>query len=175
VTALESFLTASRRSGLLLDANVLTLLIVGRVNRARIAEFKRTRRYDIHAFNLLLHLLRQASPREIFALPQVLAETSNLTDLKGKELLAARLALRDGIRQSHELQIPSLKAADHPAYSRLGLTDAAISIAALENGFAVLTDDLNLYLTLSEQGTSVLNFTHLRQLRMFGTLGTVLG
>jgi predicted nucleic acid-binding protein len=153
---------------LLLDANILTLLVVGRVNRARIAKFKRTQRYDESAFELLLQVLERASPAKLIAVPHVLTEVSNLTDLKGRELLAARLALRVSIQECDELHIASIAASDHVVYPRLGLTDAAISTTAVEHEFAVLTDDLDLYLALSAQGTAVLNFTHLRQLQIVG-------
>jgi predicted nucleic acid-binding protein len=151
---------------MLLDANVLALLVVGRVNRARIAKFKRTRRYDESAFDLLLAILEKAAPAKLFAIPHIFAEVSNLTDLEGKELLAARLVLQTNIQQSEELHIASLTASKHVVYSRLGLTDAAISTTAAEGQFAVLTDDLDLYLALSGQGTPSVNFTHLRQLQM---------
>jgi hypothetical protein len=79
VTDLERFAHSCRAGGLILDANVLTLLVVGRVNRGRIATFKRTRRYDSDAFDLLGRVIAPAS--KLYTIAHVLAEVSNLTDM----------------------------------------------------------------------------------------------
>ena len=50
----------------------------------------------------------------------------------------------------------------HALFLDLGLTDAAIASAARQYDCVVLTDDLPLYVRLSETGVAVLNYTHLR-------------
>lgn len=118
--------------------------------------------YDRAAYDLLLGLLAAASPPKIFATPHVFAEVSNLTDMKGRDLSRARTILSTVIEQTEELSIASRLAARHEIYGRLGLTDAGIAVTAAEHGFAVLTDDLDLYLALTKQGAAVEHFTHLR-------------
>ena len=49
-----------------------------------------------------------------------------------------------------------------PSYWTLGLVDAAIASVAREHSWPVLTDDLDLYLRLQDDGVTVINFTHLR-------------
>jgi hypothetical protein len=58
----------------------------------------------------------------------------------------------------------SLRASGAKEYQTLGLVDAAIATVARENKCAVLTDDLDLYVTLINQGIEAFNFTHLQAL-----------
>jgi predicted nucleic acid-binding protein len=151
----------SRGVGLLVDTNLLVLLVVGTVNRQRIETFKRTRQYTEADYDLLLRVL-QAFP-ELYTLAHVMAEVSNLTDLTGAERLRARHFLKETISLMHEMEISSARAAEDRLYERLGLADAAISAAARAQNLAVLTDDLDLYVQLSRDNLSVINFTHLRE------------
>jgi len=48
-------------------------------------------------------------------------------------------------------------------YEDLGLVDAAIAALARDHNCAVLTDDLDLYLSLSRDNIKAHNFTHLRE------------
>jgi predicted nucleic acid-binding protein len=148
------------RHGVLVDTNLLVLLTVGAANRDRIATFKRTRQYSAGDFDLLSGALR---PFLRLTVPQVLAEASNLVDLPGPELLVARAHLRGYIELAVEVELRSRQAANESSYPRLGLTDAAIAMAARQYGCTVLTDDLDLYLQLSTAGLSVENFTHTRR------------
>jgi len=87
---------------------------------------------------------------------------SNLTALKGPELLKARQVLKKTVATFREPVMASIRAADAKEYQNLGLVDAAIATVARENECAVLTDDLDLYLALSINGIEVFNFTHLQ-------------
>ncbi len=62
-----------------------------------------------------------------------------------------------------ERYVESEQAQHAPIFTRVGLTDAALSVLA-EGGTAVLTDDFDLYDHLSRRGLDVLNFSHLRPL-----------
>ena len=100
-----------------------------------------------------------------YSIAHVLAEVSNLTDLKGEEEReTAREMLHDTISQMEELPIASLDACESPYYRRLGLTDAAIGLAVKQRGCSVVTNDSGLYLALLEEGASVLNFDDLRKM-----------
>lgn len=145
---------------LLLDANLLVLYIVGRVNPKRIRKFKRTCQYDEAAFSLLERLTEQC--RELYTLPHVLAEVSNLTDLAGPERVAALNELKRIIVLHREPELPSATASAHRVYPRLGLTDAAIATLARQHRCAVLTDDLDLFHALQRDGVQAWKFAHLR-------------
>jgi predicted nucleic acid-binding protein len=147
-------------SGLLVDTNLLVLYAVGRVNRNRIETFKRTSRYTKADYELLLQVL-EAYPT-LHTVPRVLAEVSNLIDLPGRERQHARSVLKEAISLLHEAEIPSAQAAEDTLYPKLGLADAAITAVARTHTCTVLTDDLDLYLWLSHEKVSVVNFTHLR-------------
>jgi len=74
----------------------------------------------------------------------------------------ARHVLREVIGILTEPEMPSARAAQGATYRTLGLTDAAILAVARERKCAVLTDDLDLYLSLCAEGIDAFNFTHLR-------------
>jgi len=149
------------RRGLFVDANLLVLLTVGSVGRDRIAKFKRTSHYTVEDFDLLKKLLDENQP--LLTSAHMMAEVSNLTDLKGAELLIARNVLRLRIcRVFEEPTVSSIEAADHPAFGRLGLTDAGVCEIAKRTKCRVLTDDFDLYFHLQRQGSEALNFSHIR-------------
>ena len=151
----ERFDRNARSKGVLIDTNLFVLLVVGSVNRERIPRFKRTSDYRADDWDLLVGILGQI-PRRI-AITHVLAEVNTLTDLRGPEREIAREVFHRAIATMEELRIPSLDACASPHYCRLGLTDAAISVAAREHGCSILTNDSDLYTALREEGASVLN------------------
>jgi predicted nucleic acid-binding protein len=118
------------------------LLVVGSVNRDRIPRFKRTSSYTSADWDLLTGILEQIPRR--YSIAHVLAEVSTLMDLKGPELDVAREILHRVISLLDELPIASLDACGSPLYSRLGLTDAAIGLAAKQHGCSVVTNDSGL-------------------------------
>lgn len=153
-------MNAGIAAGLLVDTNLLVLYAVGRVNRFRIETFKRTRQYTIADYDLLIDVLKEFQP--LYTVAHVMAEVSNLTDLPGPERLEARRVVKETILLLEEVGIPSSQAADDPLYNKLGLSDAAICVAARRRGCSVLTDDLDLYRFLSYDKIPVLNFTYIR-------------
>ena len=62
------------RSGLLIDANLLVLFVVGTVNLGRIEDFKRTRKYNKGDYQLLLRVMERLKPW--YTLAHVMAEVS---------------------------------------------------------------------------------------------------
>jgi len=98
--------------------------------------------------------------------PNVMTEVSNLAgalDQGSRHELFTYWRDVAGATLSDERYIESEAARQAPSFPRLGITDAAIEVLA-GRGTGVLTDDLPLYVQLSEQGRHVLNFTHLRAL-----------
>ena len=157
----DLWLDLDGRAGLLIDTNLLVLFVVGTVNLHRIRNFKRTSQYDRADYEFLLRVIEQFTP--LYTLPHVMAEVSNLTDMSGPERWLARQVLKERLETLQEPVIPSRRASQDERYERLGLVDAAIAVVAREEKCAVLTDDLDLYLELSRQGTGVLNFAHMRE------------
>jgi rRNA-processing protein FCF1 len=160
MTSADPWSEFDTQAGLLIDTNLLVLFIVGSVNLNRIENFKRTRQYSKSDYQLLVRVL--GCFEALYTLAHVMAEVSNLTDLTGSERLRARHMLKEMLAVLREPEMASVRAAQGPTYESLGLVDSAISAVAREHKCAVLTDDLDLYLALSREGTAVLNFTHLR-------------
>lgn len=148
------------KSTVLIDANVLTLWIVGKVSEAVIPHFRRTKKYSVEDYRILTRYLDQFT--HVVITPNIATETSNLIGaLSGEYLKRARAILAAGLHVWNESYIQSGLASKEPEFSRLGLTDAAILISATQEA-EVLTDDFDLYLALSKRGVPVTNFTHLR-------------
>jgi len=162
MNAFERFDRNARSNGILIDANLLVLLVVGSVNRDRIPRFKRTSSYTPADWDLLTGILEQIPCR--YSIAHVLAEVSAPTDLKGPELEVAREILHNAISLLEELPIASFDACGSIYYRRLGLTDAAIGLAAKQRGCSVVTNDSGLYVALLEEGVSVLKFDDLREM-----------
>jgi rRNA-processing protein FCF1 len=149
-----------KSGGLLVDTNLLVLLTVGIVNRARIDTFKRTSRYTKSDFELLRRVIAKFST--LYTVAHILAEVSNLTDLPGTELARARRVLKGAISALDEVAVPSVRASEDPLYRDLGLVDAAIGTVARAHNCTVLTDDFDLYHRLSRDRVDAINFARLR-------------
>lgn len=161
MTEFDRFDQNARAKGILIDTNLIVLLVVGSVNRDRIPLFKRTSGYTSADWDLLTGILEQIPLR--YAIPHILSEVSSLIDLKGQKREIARDILHKWILLIQELPVSSLDACLSPYYQRLGLTDAALGLAAKEQGCSVMTSDSDLYVALSAEGTPVVKFDHLRE------------
>jgi hypothetical protein len=151
--------------GVLVDANLLVLFLVGTVNKQRIRDFKRTQHFTIEDFGLLERLI--AGFGKLYATPHVLSQVSDLTDLPGKELRQIRqlfkLVVEQQIEESYD---PSRVLVADPIFEKLGLADAAIATVCCR-GMLVLTADVKLQLVLQRRGADALNFNHVRQLAWY--------
>ena len=149
--------------GLFIDSNLLVLLVVGSVGRELISKHRRLREYTAEDYEILLNLLSPVD--RIYVTPNTLTETSNLLSQHGEPERSRFLdRLRLIIHESEELVVASSEASDNSAFSRLGLTDAAL-LEAVTDETPVLTVDLGLYLAALEKSDhAAVNFTHHRWL-----------
>lgn len=161
MTYVPQLINKHRGSGLLVDTNLLLLYLIGRTNKNRISNFKRTQAYTIEDFDLLDRVM--AGFKTLITTPHVLTEVSNLGDLYGQEREVFRSWFVRTVEQSREHYEESRSVVKETCFRRLGLTDAAIA-ALRSHGFLFLTDDLDLYVTLVNQGADAINFNHLRPL-----------
>jgi hypothetical protein len=147
-----------RKLSLVLDSHLLGLLVVGRFNRELISRHRRLD-YDEDGFDLLEETIKRYS--RIILIPQTLAETSNLLRYIGEPLDAhLTLALGQLLESHDERFVLSRSASKERAFSRLGLVDAALIVAARENA-ALISQDMGLYLEAASQGIEAINFNHL--------------
>lgn len=148
-------------STVLVDANMLTLWIVGQVSEEEVPRCRRTRHYSIADYRILSEYLGQFT--SVVITPNVATETSNLIGvLTGKYLEHARAILAAGLQVWSEQYIRSFDASSHSQYTRLGLTDAGILLTATEK-IEILTDDFDLYMSLMKNKIPVTNFNHMRE------------
>ncbi|MGD9857676.1 MAG: PIN domain-containing protein [Planctomycetaceae bacterium] len=146
--------------GVIVDTNLLLLYVIGRFDQQRISRFKRTRQFRVADFDLLARILTHF--QRCVTTPSVMAEVSNLVSQLGDPArgecfacLSAEIALMD------ERYEPSATVAQEPAFTRIGLIDAAI-LRAARGGLFVLSDDFQLINRLTQAGVAAANFNHLR-------------
>jgi hypothetical protein len=146
---------------LLLDTNVLLLLYVGLVDRAIISRFKRTQMFAPEDFDMLRGIV--ARFEKIVTTPHILTEVSNLADrLTGQDHVVFWRLFRSTIAAFDERHEYSRLVAGEPVFSRLGLTDTAISRIASAGSVTVLTVDVDLWAHLLSAGVVAHNFNHVR-------------
>lgn len=148
---------------LLLDTNLLLLLFIGGKDTSLIGKAKTLSAYTEEDDELLREFASINRFTGLLTTPHIITEVSNLL---GKERDDIRRVGRDAVVEflasCSERVDSSAKPASKPEFSRLGITDMAIALAASETVF-VLTADLPLYLHCSSSGLNVANFNHVRQ------------
>lgn len=151
-------------NGVLADANVLLLLLVGLLDPDLISRHKRTHSYTVDDFGVLHAFLRRF--RRIVTTPHILAEVGNLGRQIGepaKSDFLRLLASRIGELSEEPVASRTFSQVGEHVYPRLGLTDS-LTIVTAGRGFLVLSDDLELVGELSAVSADVVNFAHLRPL-----------
>ena len=146
-------------AGYFIDANLLILLIVGRVGEEFIAKHGRLQQFVVEDYRILRNLLDQVD--QVFVTPNTLTETSNLLAQHGEPERSRFFGqLRFTIEESREIHVVSEVASRNKAFRRLGLTDAPLlEVATAET--PLLTVDLDLYLAaLTKDQDTAVNFTH---------------
>jgi len=111
---LDRLVAKHRRNGVLVDANLLLLYLVGRWDYRLVPKFKRTDRYTVSDFILLTRFLAQFA--KILTTPNVLTEVSNLCGNMREHVAATFLALFEGAHilrdcVAHSLARPIMRSA----------------------------------------------------------------
>ncbi len=153
-----------KRHRILVDTDLLVLLTVGTASDSFIGAHKRTKTYTVDDFVLLKSILADAA--RLITTPNILSETSNLIRqfaMPGRARVID--AFRDIAASARETYVPSVDAMARWEFENLGLTDASI-LAARDEDFVVITDDVGLYIASISAGRDALNFTHERQRRL---------
>lgn len=154
-------LVARHRSvGVVLDANLLLLLVIGQWDIRRVETFRRTRNHFLAGdYSRLTDLL--VPLERIVTTPHILTEVSNLANqIEGRDrdavygLIAASLARLT----IHDVSTRAVAATAE--FRRFGLTDSVIIQLAREE-MLILTIDFPLANYLQAQGLAALNYTTL--------------
>lgn len=162
---IDELVTKHGKNGVLLDANLLILCLIGRMNPRRIVGFDRTSSFDARDYEILEHLL--ARFQKVITTPHILTEVSNLVGkLQQTELLKIRDLLAKWINSTLEVYEASSAVVTDTAYKSFGLTDAAISSLCQRDGILLLTADVALYGALWNRGLEAMNFKRIQALRL---------
>lgn len=140
---------------MIVDANVLLLLVIGRADPDRVARFKHTanRGFSSLHYNVLTALLGESV--RVVATPNLLTETSNLLTSEFHD------QLRQLVDELIELYVPSRRVTAEDWFDRLGLADASIIDAAANTGSTVITVDVALLDQLLRLSLPAANFHQL--------------
>jgi len=157
---------ASPTKGLLIDANLLTVMIIGALGVGEVERFKRTREYIDDDVLGLDQLIQQFG--WVGTTPHIMTETSNLLDWLDDARRANALGYLASFAQSApEIGLSSTAIVESPVYYRLGITDAALCMAVKQQPLVLLTRDLPLYQYASQLRLEAINFNHVRQEWLF--------
>jgi hypothetical protein len=162
IELVEKLIVKYRNKGILIDANLLLMLLVGSVKPDMIPNFKRTRVYAKEDYDTLRKLIDFFN--KVVTTPNILTEVSNLSNsLEGKYKSQFYEAFSDKISILEERHIESRKAASFKEFDRFGLTDSIIFHISRGN-YLLLTDDFRLSQYIQSLKGDVINFNHIRVL-----------
>ena len=150
-------------AGCYIDANLLTLLVVGTTDEDLIRKHRRLRNFTADDYATLVDLVGDYGA--VLVTPNTLTETSNLLGQHGEPERSRFFATFRSLIDIHkEIVVASIEAARNAAFSRLGLTDAAL-LEVVSAETPLVTVDMALYLAaLSKAPDAAVSFTHRQRL-----------
>lgn len=149
-----------RTDGILVDANLLLVYVVGAYDPEQIERFKHTNEFTVDDFELLDRLLGRF--QTVATTPPVLTEVSNfLGHLSGNTRRDCTELFRRLIPELNETHRASEELCAHRYFRQFRLTDTGIAEVS-EDSYLVVTDDFQLYQALANDQQAVINFNHLR-------------
>jgi hypothetical protein len=162
VEEIQQLIIRNRNRGVIVDANLLLVYVVGHVNPNRLSKFTRTSQFDIQSYELLIELIGNFNP--IITTPNILTEVCNLLGNLGEPERSQCLFLVKYLTENkaifQEFYVESEIATNEICFTRLELTDSVISHLAKDK-YLVLTVDLTLHLHLLSLGIDSINFNNL--------------
>jgi|ERR1700677_7437 len=160
----EKLINKYRHKGVLVDSNLLIGYMIGTLNPIHLDNCRATKAFTPDDFILLKNFLGQF--RKIITTPHVLTEVSNLSGKLPETLHAEfRAVFRVLIHALSEKCDSAENISKRDEFLRFGLADTAISMIA-PGSYLVLTDEVSLAGLLQKRGADVVNFNHMRMIRM---------
>lgn len=130
------------RGGVVLDANLLLVYVIGLYDPGFIARYKRTDSYRPADFDLLVEIM--ASFDGLHVTPNLVTEVNGLANpMKGNYRDDFFANLADALRSAQEHYHPSSELAAHPLAVAFGLTDLGLERLA-QTGLTIITADSRL-------------------------------
>jgi len=152
-----------RHKGILVDANLLVVLLVGKLGSAHLKNCRATKSKGFTPEDFSLLEQGVAKFDTLVTTPHILTEVSNLAGGLPEPLLGEfRAKFREEVVERFSEQTRAAKEiAQDGHFLRFGLTDTAISMIA-PGRYLVLSDDLPLCGVLRQRKVDVINFNHVR-------------
>jgi hypothetical protein len=151
-----------RRKGILVDANLLVVLLVGKLGPAHLKNCRATKltSFTPEDYSRLVQGVTKFDT--LVTTPHILTEVSNLAGRLPEPLLGDfRAMFREVVKKFAEQTLAAAEIARDPHFLRFGLTDTAISMIA-PGRYLVLTVDLPLCGLLKQRKVDVINFNYFR-------------
>jgi hypothetical protein len=161
-THVELLINKYKSKGILFDANLALLYLIGSYDLGLIGngKYNRLSDYTKEDYHLLLRLKKVF--KNVVTTPHVLTEVSNLAnDLPESTKMNCLKKFYATFVSIDELHISSMEAAQRADFHFLGLTDSAL--AHVSNQHLIVTLDGRLVKKMQESHLEALNFNHLRQ------------
>ena len=153
-----------RRKGILVDANLLVILLVGKLGPAHLKNCRATKSKSCTSDGYSLLVQGVTKFDTLVTTPHILTEVSNLAGRLQQPLLGEfRGMFRELVERFSEQSLASKEIARDAHFLRFGLTDTAISMIA-PGRYLVLSDDLPLCGLLQKRKVDVINFNNIRYL-----------
>lgn len=156
----EALFGRYRSRGVLLDANLLVLYVLGSHDARLISSAKatRSRGFETRDYAFIAKLVDYMGT--LYATPHVLTEVNSLsnTSISAKQRWDFFSTFRGQVERIEEIHVASQEAALDDVFLRLGLTDAAI-LAGAADGPLVVSTDPDLCVSLEGRGLGVVNYT----------------
>ena len=151
-----------RRKGILVDANLLVVLLVGKLGPAHLKNCRATKSKSFTPDDYSLLVQGVTKFDTLVTTPHILTEVSNLAGSLRDPLLGEfRAVFRAVVENMSEQSRPAMEIARDAHFLRFGLTDTAITLIA-PGRYLVLTVDLPLCGLLQRRKVDVINFNHFR-------------
>lgn len=149
-----------RNKGLLIDANLLLVYVIGCYDPSRLLKFKRTLTFTVEDFHVLERAFRFFS--KVITMPNILTEVNSLSNQLPEGIKSdyyTKAAEQIVGIEEHYKESSKVCALEH--FRKFGLTDSGI-IDLVKDKYLVLTDDFPLANYLQTVGIDVINFNHIR-------------
>ena len=144
-----------RKSDLLIDANLLAVLVIGRARESLLGK-KPVDKFQLSDFERLAEF--SGLFRRVLTTPHVLSEVNSLINKTGFARIECRAALGAQIRLMDEVVKSSNEMSNDPDFTQYGLTDISIKFAATKNTL-VVTEDEGLLWLLAQSGIAALRYS----------------
>lgn len=122
---LDGLISKYGNKGVLIDANLLLMYLLGSYDLAAMRAFKRTQQYSREDWQMMERLTRRF--KKMVTTPNVITEVSNLAGQLGEPIKTRFFSqMAKGVERLTEEYCPSLDACLHQYFAKCGVTDCAI-------------------------------------------------